>query len=208
LNPGRQVSEFVSFIDFAPTFLELLGGDGVKSGMSPITGQSFTDLLRGKSERARSFVILGRERNDLNARPGTEFGLGYPIRAIREGNLLYIHNFAADRWPCGNPELDLKDTDKGPTKDFIEKLGEQNHFWALSFGKRPTEELYDLGTDPDCLNNVATNPKQTARLASLREKLRSELKKQNDPRALGLGEVFDNYPGKGLPVKTWKQKTP
>ncbi len=206
-NPGRRVSEFVSFIDFAPTFLELFGVDGMKSGMSPITGQSFTDLLRGKPARERNFVILGRERNDLNARPGTEFGLGYPIRAIRVGNLLYIHNFAADRWPCGNPELDLKDTDKGPTKNFIEELGEQNHFWQLSFGKRPTEELYDLSGDPDCLNHIAGNSKLTPRLAALREKLMGELKKQSDPRVLGKGEAFDNFPGKGLPVKTQKQKT-
>jgi len=204
-NPGRQVAELVSFIDFAPTFLELLGVDGAKSGMSPITGQSFTDLLRGKPERERSFVILGRERNDLNARPGTEFGLGYPIRAIREGNLLYIHNFIADRWPCGNPELGLKDTDNGPTKKFIEGLGEQNRFWQLAFGKRQAEELYDLTSDPDCVSNLASQSAQQTKLTALRAKLMTELKKQNDPRVLGQGDVFDNYPGKGLAAPSPKQ---
>lgn len=197
-NPGRQVSEFVSFIDFAPTFLDLFGVDGGKSGMSPITGQSFTDLLRGKPERERGFVILGRERNDLNARPGTEFGLGYPIRAIREGNHLYIHNFAPDRWPCGNPELGLKDTDKGETRKFVEGLGEQNRYWQLAFGKRPSEELYDVASDPDCLNDLATRSEHQPKLTQLREKLMNELKKQNDPRVLGRGDVFDNYPGKGI----------
>jgi N-sulfoglucosamine sulfohydrolase len=201
-HPGRQVTEFISFIDFAPTFLDLFGVASVKSGMAPITGQSFTDLLRDKPERERSFVILGRERNDLNARPGTDFGLGYPIRAIREGNLFYLHNFAADRWPCGNPGLDLKDTDKGPTKKFIEELGDENRFWQLAFGKRLAEELYDLATDPDCVNNLATNPAQQSNLATLRAKLMAELKKQNDPRVLGQGEVFDNYPGKGSAAPT------
>jgi len=197
-KPGRQVTELVSFIDFAPTFLELLGVDGVKSGMSPITGQSFADLLRGKPERERKFVILGRERHDLNARPGTEFGLGYSIRAIREGDWFYLHNFTADRWPCGNPELDLKDTDKGPTKKFIEELGDQNRFWQLAFGKRPVEELYDLAIDPDCVNNLAANPAHQSRRTKLHDTLMAELKKQNDPRVLGQGEVFDNYPGKGF----------
>ena len=37
-----------------------------------------TDLLRGEPMIKRPFVILGRERNDVLARPGTEHGLGYP----------------------------------------------------------------------------------------------------------------------------------
>jgi N-sulfoglucosamine sulfohydrolase len=201
-HPGRQVTEFVSFIDFAPTFLDLFGVDSGKSGMSPITGQSFADLLRGKPERERGFVILGRERNDLNARPGTEFGLGYPIRAIRVGNLLYIRNFAPDRWPCGNPELGLKDTDKGETRKFIEGLGEPNRYWQLAFGKRPSEELYDVATDPDCLSDLVAKSEHQPQLARLREKLMTELKKQNDPRMLGQGDVFDNYPGKGTAAAT------
>ena len=193
-NPGRKVTDFVSFIDFAPTFLELLGVDGMKSGMSPITGRSFHDLLAGKPERERNFVILGRERNDVRARPGTEAGLGYPIRAIREGNLLYIHNFTPDRWPCGDVELGLLDTDKGPTKKFIEDLGEKDRYWRLAFGKRPQEELFDLATDPDCLKNLADNPALRAKMAALKETLFTQLKAQNDPRVLGRGDVFDQYP--------------
>ena len=30
--------------------------------------------------------------------------------------------------------------------------------YQLGFGKRPREELYDLGKDPDYMNNVATDP--------------------------------------------------
>jgi arylsulfatase A-like enzyme len=191
---GRQVADFISFIDFAPTFLELLGVDGVKSGISPITGRSFTDLLRGKPERDRSFVILGRERNDVRARPGTEAGLGYPIRAIREGSLLYLHNFAPDRWPCGNIELGLLDTDNGPTKKLIADSGEQDRFWQLCFGKRPVEELFDLASDPDCIKNLADDHAHRAKATALRERLFSELKQQNDPRVLGQGDLFDNYP--------------
>jgi arylsulfatase A-like enzyme len=193
-NPGRQVTDFVSFIDFAPTFLELFGVDGVKSGMSPITGRSITDLLRGKPERDRSFVILGRERNDVRARPGTEAGLGYPVRAIRDGSLFYIHNFAPDRWPCGNVELGLLDTDNGPTKELIADSGEKDRFWQLSFGKRPAEELFDLTSDPDCIKNLAEDPVHRPKAAALREELFAQLKAQKDPRVLGQGDIFDNYP--------------
>jgi arylsulfatase A-like enzyme len=199
-NPGRKIADFISFIDFAPTFLELTGVDDAKAGMSPMTGRSFTDLLRGQAGRERGFVILGRERNDVRARPGTEAGLGYPVRAIREGSLFYIHNFAPDRWPCGNVELGLLDTDNGPAKKLIADLGEQDRYWQLSFGKRPAEELFDLGTDPDCLKNLAADPAQRVTMTALREKLFAQLKAQNDPRVLGQGDVFDNYPTFKPPV--------
>lgn len=192
-RPGRRVAEFVSFVDLAPTFLELLRVDGAKAGMSPITGRSFANLLRGESDSSRSFVILGRERNDVLARPGTPSGLGYPVRAIREGDFFYIHNFAPDRWPCGNPELGLKDTDASPTKSLLSELGEKDHFWQMSFGKRPSAELFDLAKDPDCVNNLANDEAYAKKATALREKLFAELKKQDDPRVLGKGDIFDNY---------------
>ena len=45
-NPGRKVDDFVSFIDFAPTFLELAGVEPEKAGMQPITGRSLTEIFQ------------------------------------------------------------------------------------------------------------------------------------------------------------------
>lgn len=192
--PGRRVADFVSFIDLAPTLLELYRVDGPKAGMAAISGASYTDLLRGAAARPRPFVITGRERNDAFARPGSEAGLGYPVRAIREGSFLYVHNFAPDRWPCGNPELGLKDTDAGPTKKLIEQRGEKDKFWQLCFGKRPAEELFDVSKDPDCVANLAAEPAHRGRAAAMKERLFAQLRLQDDPRVLGKGDVFDNYP--------------
>jgi arylsulfatase A-like enzyme len=183
----------VSFIDLAPTFLELFGVDGEKSGMSPITGRSFANLLRGEADASRNFVILGRERNNAKARPGTPSGLGYPTRAIREGDFFYIRNFTPDRWPCGDPKLGLKDTDGSPTKSLIDDLGESDRFWQMSFGKRPEVELFDLSKDPDCIRNLANDETYKTKATALGEKLVDELKKQGDPRVLGNGDVFDHY---------------
>ena len=141
----------------------------------------------------------------MRARPGTPSGLGYPVRAIREGDLFYIHNFAPDRWPCGNPELGLIDTDAGPTKSLISGLGEQDRFWQLSFGRRPQAELYDLAKDPDCVNNVASDAAYATQASALREQLFAELQKQADPRVLGKGDVFDNYDSPQ--AKTKRQNT-
>lgn len=205
-RPGRRVAEFVSFIDLAPTFLDLLGVDGAKAGMAAITGRSFANLLRGDSDPSRSFVILGRERNDVLARPGTPSGLGYPVRAIREGNLFYLHNFTPDRWPCGNPEIGLIDTDASPTKSLINDLGESDRFWQMSFGKRPQVELFDLAKDPDCVNNLAADPAYAPQATALREKLFAELKKQADPRILGQGDVFDRYDSPKAKLKAQQRK--
>ena len=192
-KPGRHVAEIISFIDLAPTFLELFGVNGIAQGMSPITGRSFTDLLRNEAKGERATVIVGRERNDVLARPGSPAGLGYPARAIRSGNLFYVHNFAPDRWPCGNPELGAKDTDASPSKTLATESGEKDPFWQHAFGKRPAEQLFDLASDPDCVVNLVGDPAFAEKLATLRETLMSELKKQNDPRALGQGDVFEQY---------------
>lgn len=193
-DSGRRVADLISLVDLAPTLLEICGIDGEQTGMAKITGTSFTDLLRGKSTRKRDFVVLGRERNDVLARPGTPHGLGYPVRGLRSGNWLYLHNFAADRWPCGNPDLGLKDTDASPTKTLVEGLGESDRYWQFSYGKRPKEELFDLATDPDCVKNLADVADHQARKTELRETLFAELKRQEDPRILGQGDMFDNYP--------------
>jgi N-sulfoglucosamine sulfohydrolase len=193
--PGRKADALVSFIDFAPTFLEVAGVDSAKVGMEPITGASLTDVFANrKPASSRSALLMGRERNDVGIRPGTESGLGYPVRAIREGDFLYLHNFDPSRWPCGNPELGLQDTDAGPTKTAVEATGETNRCWQLCFGKRPADELYNLKTDVDCVHNLADDPAHRRRLDTMREKLFTRLRQQGDPRMEGRGDVFDNYP--------------
>jgi N-sulfoglucosamine sulfohydrolase len=191
-TPGR-VADLVSFIDLAPTLLELFEVDGIAQGMSPITGRSFTDLLRGKATTKRDFLIIGRERNDVLARPGTPSGLGYPTRGLREGNFLFVHNYEPDRWPCGNEEIGFTDTDNSPTKSLLMALGASSAHWQFAFGKRPADELYDLVNDPDCVQNLAADPAHAARVTAMQAKLTAELTRQADPRVLGQGAVFDQY---------------
>jgi hypothetical protein len=162
--------------------------------MAPITGRSLLDLLKDEATIERPFVIIGRERNDAFARPGSEHGLGYPARGIRQGDFLFVRNFAPDRWPCGDVDLGLKDTDAGPTKSLIEQLGAGNVFWEHAFGKRPAEQLFNIVQDPDCVTNVATDSAYADTRDRLRQALMRELARQEDPRVLGNGDVFDNYP--------------
>ena len=104
-----------------------------------------------------------------------------------------MQNFAPERWPCGDVDLGLKDTDASPTKQFIESSGEATPFWQHAFGKRPSEALFDLSTDRDCVKNLANDPAYRDKAQLLQKTLMAELKRQDDPRVLGQGDVFDQY---------------
>ena len=196
-NPGRKVNDFISFIDFAPTFFDLAGVKPEVASMQPIQGKSLLNILTsaktGTTDPARDHVLLGRERQDV----GRPHDQGYPVRAIVKGNLFYAVNYEPERWPSGNPETGYLDTDGGPTKTQLleaNRKGEYHNLWQLSFGKRPGEELYQIDKDPYCLKNIADDPAMTKTKATLRRQMEQELKNQNDPRMFGNGAVFDNYP--------------
>jgi arylsulfatase A-like enzyme len=196
-NPGRIVSDFVSFIDFAPTILELAGLDAKRAGMEPITGKSLTDIFysskNGTVNPGRSYVLIGKERHDV----GRPHDGGYPIRGIVTKEYLYLHNFETGRWPAGNPETGYLNADGGPTKTICIEAGrnpETIRYWQWSFGKRNGDELYQLESDRECLNNLAGNDEYKKVVDSLKIRLFSELEEQGDPRMFGKGYLFDQYP--------------
>jgi len=196
-KPGRTIDDYVNFIDFAPTFLNMAEVKFHESGMQKITGKSLKDIFEsedsGKVTDDRKFVLIGKERHDVG-RPNDQ---GYPVRGIIQENYAYTINFKPNRWPAGNPETGYLNTDGSPTKTFLlnerRRLGE-SQYWDWNFGKRPEEELYDINKDPYCINNLANKVNLAAKKSELKNLLFAELKNQGDPRVLGKGDVFDNYP--------------
>lgn len=191
-NAGRIVEQYISFIDLAPTFLCLAGLNAKNCGMEP-TGREITDLLANKPRHDRNYILLGQERHDYG-RPQNQ---GYPIRSILEEGWLYVHNFKPELWPAGNPETGYLNTDGSPTKSVIlnaRRNGQDTQLWELSFGKHPAEELYHITTDQECLHNLAENPTLTERKERMKRLLFEELRKQQDPRVCGNGDIFDQYP--------------
>ena len=193
-SPGRTVDDYLSFIDVAPTFLDVAGVDWRESGMAPTPGESwgkiFVSDTSGQVDPSRDHVLVGKERHDI----GRPHDWGYPIRGIFKNDMLYIRNFEIDRWPACNPETGYLNCDGGPTKTTILQLrrtGRQLKFWNLCFGKRPAEELYDVKVDPDCVNNLAVSEKHRAEKNLLAKQLVDELTIQQDPRILGKTNYFD-----------------
>lgn len=200
VKPGRVVDDFVNVRDFAPTLLEL-------AGLKPhpqMTGRSLADLLRsdasGWVDPTRNVMLVGKERHDL----GRPYDWGYPVRAIRTPEYLYIHNYFPDRWPAGNPETDFGNCDPSPSKELLKAIG--GEFYEMSFGKRSQHMLYRLADDPQCVRNLAHDPACAAVIQQLQSQMLSLLRDEQDPRALGRGAVFDTYryvAGRAKGYDTW-----
>ncbi len=200
-NPGRRVADLVSFVDFAPTWLELAGMTPQSAGMPPMAGRSLLDILADVPGRPpRDHVLIGTERHDV----GRPHDWGYPMRGLVERDWLYIRNYEPMRWPAGNPETGYLNTDGGPTKTFLldwrrrePDSPEAHRWWELSFGRRPAEELFDLRADPDTATNLIARAELSERLAAMRAKLDARLAEEGDLRAVGRGREYEQHPYAG-----------
>ena len=196
IKAGRVVEDFVNVRDLAPTYMEL-------AGLKPheqMTGKSLVNILRSEKSgwiENRDTMLAGKERHDI----GRPHDWGYPVRALRTKDFLYVHNFHPDRWPAGNPETDFGNCDPGPTKEVIKLLG--GYYYDLSFGKRLPDELYDLKHDPECVNNLASDLAHAQTVEEMRYTMMRMLKEEQDPRALGDEAIFDTYEYLGNRAKSF-----
>jgi arylsulfatase A-like enzyme len=194
IKAGQVSDDFINLMDLAPTFLEA-GGLRIPSDM---TGRSFLKLLTGQEKSgSRNIVYLERERH-ANVREG---GIGYPVRAVRTRDFLYIKNFRPTRWPAGDPQpyADPKqpfgDCDAGPTKTWIlDHRAEVSESFSLCFEKRPAEELYDVKTDPDEVRNLAESPALQSTKRKLQSLLQTWMRETADPRATSDDDHWDSFP--------------
>lgn len=198
VKPGRVIDDIINTRDFAPTFLEMAG---VKAPPA-MTGKSFMDVLRsGKSgtvDATRDVMVIAKERHDI----GRPNDAGYPVRAIRTKEFLYIRNYTPDVWPAGMPETGYRDVDDGPTKTFI--LSRFDDYFKMNFGKRPIEELYQVSTDPDCMRNLAKNLDYAVTMRNLRDRMEKILRDEGDPRLNGNADFFDTIQYTGPKHHSWE----
>jgi arylsulfatase A-like enzyme len=198
---GKVIDAFVSHIDFAPTFLEIAN----VPRPAEMIGRSLVPLLTATKSipdaAGRDRVFIGRERH-ANVRAGS---IGYPSRAVRTAEFLYIRNFTPERWPAGDPESPAEseiertygDIDAGPTKAYMmtnRTAPKVAPLWPLAFERRPPEELYALKEDPEQTLNLAASKESEATLAALRASLREWMAAVQDPRVTERSAQFDGYP--------------
>jgi N-sulfoglucosamine sulfohydrolase len=217
---GRTVEDVISFSDLAPTILEITRTS--HEGMLPISGKSLLHILKSEKQgiidNSKNYVFAGRERHSSSRYKNW----GYPQRAIRSQDYLLVWNMKPERWPAGapqriNPDTDnellpmygidengvhhsewaFTDIDASPTKSFIiENWQDENirPYFDWAHVKRPEFELFNIKNDPYNLINLAGNPEFADVEQELKQALRNELIKSEDPRVVGPNkEVFDSY---------------
>ena len=206
-EPGRRVKSFVNLSDLAPTFLEAAHVKVPKM----MNAQSMLDIFDNKEKKDRSAAYIGFERHD-GCRKG---GKGYPCRAIRTVDYLYILNYKPDRMPSGSPDasdcaraIPYGEIDSSPTKQYMMNNRDKkdvDKLAALAFDKRPADELYRIKTDPHQIKNLAANPEYKEVLKKMKGRLMKELKRTKDPRITGGAVLWDYYPYYGRRRnKDWK----
>jgi uncharacterized sulfatase len=204
--PGRVHESLVNLSALAPTFL-VAAGLHVPEMM---TAGQLIDVFENKGKPNQrlykdvSAAFIAMERHD-GCREG---GKGYPCRAIRTREYLYIRNYEPGRWPAGHPDrefcaryIPFGEVDSSPTKQLLmdnkDKAGFKR-FYDLAFARRPAEELYAIKNDPGQLINLAGNPDFSRVQKQLSTQLQARLVQTRDPRALGLDPPWDYYPYYGL----------
>lgn len=208
-NPGRTITDLISAIDFFPTFLEAAG---IKN-KTTVPGKSLLNILikhkLKTSDSSDQYIFWGRERHS-DARWDN---LGYPQRAIRSGQYLYIWNLKPERYPAGSPKEIKKgslvwaydDIDPSPSKDFM--IEHQGKLFDLAFDKFPEEMLYDIQTDPYCMNNLADNSDYQKAKNKLSNILKKRLKQTDDPRMGSDPDIWESYrrygPLRKFPTPAW-----
>ncbi|PQO30291.1 sulfatase [Bremerella cremea] len=148
---GGESDRLVSFIDLAPTVLSLVGIEP-KPWMD---GDAFMGPFETKNPEYM-YGFRGRmdERYDM-------------VRSCTDGRFVYIRQFMPHK--IYGQHIDYMF--QTPTTQVWKKLYDegklnaaQSHFWET----KPAEELYDLTTDPDEVNNLADDPAYADQLEKMR----------------------------------------
>ena len=164
-RPGSATDRLVSFPDFAPTVLNLLG--------MPAPGYMEGQPFLGKGTKSRKYVYGHRDRVDE---------VHDLARSVRDKRYLYIRNFMPHlgyNQPTAWPDL-------GEIRHEFYRLASsdgltppQKHFVSR---RRPVEELYDCLADPQNVHNLISSkdPAHKKAKATLSKALFANIRETRD----------------------------
>ncbi|MDF1737553.1 MAG: sulfatase-like hydrolase/transferase [Verrucomicrobiales bacterium] len=175
---GGTSDRMIGFIDLAPTMLSLVGLEP-KPWMQ---GHAFAGQFETKSPEY-SYGFRGRmdERVDL-------------VRTVLGKRYVYIRQYMPHRIYGQYIDYMFQTPTTRVWHEMYEagKLNEaQSHFWE----EKPAEELYDLETDPDEVNNLADSAEHGAVLAKMRKAHQEWEKEIRDVGFLPEAEVHARSEG-------------
>lgn len=170
--PGGTSDRLVGFVDLAPTMLSIVGIEP-KEWMQ---GHAFAGKYQtGAPEFSYGFRGRMDERYDL-------------LRTVMDQRYIYLRNYMPHRIYGQYIDYMFQTTSTRVWHDLHQagKLNEaQSRFWE----KKPAEELYDLETDPDEVNNLVGSPEHEAILTRMRKAHRDWVLEVRDVGFLPEAEI-------------------
>ena len=202
------------FVDLSATIVDAAGLDVPEQ----FVGTSLLGLLDGdvgELEYDRA-VFSGRERHSSSRYQN----LSYPQRMMRRGDFLITWNARPELDPAGQPrsivdgELSAPHTayfdidDSMIKRELIAKRDDFyiGPFFHLAVDKRPEWQLFNVADDPECLIDLANDPEHARIVAEYKEQLTETLTATGDPRVLGYGDVWEDYPRVRGPMRYFPQQ--
>lgn len=172
IKAGVDTVNFISGIDFLPTFLEVAGIPIPKN----IDGISFLPLLKGQPQGERDKVFTQFYETSGRVR--------YPMRAVQNKYFGYIFN----PWSDGQ-RVYKNESQSGLTFKAMKEAALQNieiDHRVKFFQYRVVEEFYDFVKDPDALQNLINDPSYQDEIERMRNELKNWMIKTNDPALEGF----------------------
>ncbi|MDN3476822.1 sulfatase [Pseudoalteromonas sp. APC 3355] len=188
-NAGEKDDQLVSFVDFAPTLLNLASIDKP----THMQGRNFL----GKQQTAkREYIHAAADRFD---------GFTDVIRAVRNERFKYIRNYRPEQ----SYYLPVAYREKIPTMQELLRLRDADQLTpaqALWFrDKKDPEELFDLNNDPHELNNIITDPSYKEVVSELSDEMDRWLNEINDDPSLPEAQLIQKlWAGSELQPETAK----
>jgi N-sulfoglucosamine sulfohydrolase len=168
-----------SWIDITPTILDWAGAKPPADyKYAPLPGHSLLPILEQENPSGWDRVFATHSFHEINQY--------YPIRSVRTRNFSYFRNL--------EPTLEVpvaSDVALSPSWKAI--VGGNAHLGKRTldaFHHRPSEELYDLASDPGETVNLATDAAHASTLADLRAQLAQWRTATHDPWMQGVTDPF------------------
>ena len=185
LSPGSEYVAPVSFVDFAPSVLSLVG-EPLPEHMQ---GRAF---LGANPAAPRRYVYSARDRAD---------DMFEVSRAVHDGRYLYVRHFFPHLPYLQGGRIFGNDKESLAELRRAREAGELNRYSLTLFAERkPLEEFYDLQQDPFELVNRVNDPPMAAKVEAMRGELERWILNHRDVGFLPESEYSRRAHEHGLSV--------
>jgi len=172
---GLVNNALINYSSILPTILEWSGAAGPDY---PLHGRSLIPVLEQENPAGWDEVFFSHTFHEIT--------MYYPMRGVRNRRYKYIRNLFPDlEYPHASDLWESKTWQSLLAQSQGAKVGQRP---VTQYLHRPAEELYDIGRDPDEVNNLAESAQHQQILRSLRTGVHEWRKQTGDPWLIN-----DNY---------------